>query len=203
MNFCPLHYSTCGILLWQSSKLIQHSINVYWSCLFPFFSQTELKMTFFVVMQRWLSCPQTLSIIDKQGRMSVGYSPLLKLLLVSLEKYFVRGATGILFEVRCQLRLYHRGGLCLSPLHSMLQPHRSHWRIRCHNHLERDWGFRWETSHHGLKTWETGVSHLTHLTELGSKRMSSVKKMLETCHGFGTDQGREADIQLLVLLRRI
>ena len=50
---------------------------------------------------------------------------------------------------------------------------------------------------------ETGVSHPTHLTELGSKRMSSVKKMLETCDGFGTDQGREAGIQLLVLLRRI
>lgn len=33
--------------------------------------------------------------------------------------------------------------------------------------------------------------------------MSSVKKTLETCDGFGTDQGREANIQLLVLLRRI
>lgn len=33
--------------------------------------------------------------------------------------------------------------------------------------------------------------------------MSSVKKMLEKGHGFGPDEGREANVQLLVLLRRI
>ena len=65
------------------SKSAQYSKNIYWSC-FPTPTPPQgVEMTFFVVMQKSSSFPQTFSVMEEKSKMPMDYSQLLKLFLVS------------------------------------------------------------------------------------------------------------------------